>query len=94
GQRIAHAALYEKATAAQNEVERFRASQRPGLGVQECNANITKWEEEIAAFQAQISDRERKISGEKEKRTKIEEAVASTTQEAIDEAAKDGIKYY
>ncbi|MCI57454.1 hypothetical protein A2U01_0078705, partial [Trifolium medium] len=62
--------------------------------VQECNANIAKWEEEIADFQAQVADRERKISGEKEKRTKIEEAVASSTQEAIDEAAKDGIKYY
>ncbi|MCI61894.1 hypothetical protein A2U01_0083151, partial [Trifolium medium] len=57
-------------------------------------ANIAKWEEEIAAFQAQIADRERKISGEKEKRTKIEEAVASMTQEAIDEAANNGIKYY
>ncbi|MCI98323.1 hypothetical protein A2U01_0119626, partial [Trifolium medium] len=45
-------------------------------------------------FQVQIADRERKISEEKEKRTKIEEAVASTTQEAIDEATKDGIKYY
>ncbi|PNX56398.1 hypothetical protein L195_g058187 [Trifolium pratense] len=81
--------------AAQSKVEQMKAqAQQPGLGIQECNSNIAKWEAEIQSFRAEIADREQKILEEKNKRSKIEEAVAATTQESIRDAAKEGISHF
>ncbi|XP_045831628.1 uncharacterized protein LOC123923022 [Trifolium pratense] len=95
GQQAAYDALFEKAMAAQSKVEQMKAqAQQPGLGIQECNSNIAKWEAEIQSFRAEIADREQKILEEKNKRSKIEEAVAATTQESIRDAAKEGISHF
>ncbi|PNX94340.1 hypothetical protein L195_g017513 [Trifolium pratense] len=95
GQQAAYDALFEKAMAAQSKVEQMKAQvQQPGLGIQECNNNIAKWEAEIQSFRAEIADREQKILEEKTKRLKIEEAIAATTQESIRKAAKDGISHF
>ncbi|CAJ2673386.1 unnamed protein product [Trifolium pratense] len=95
GQQAAYDALFEKAMVAQSKVDQMKAQvQQPGLGVQECNNNISKWEAEIESLRAEIADREKKILEEKTKRSKIEEAVASTTQESIREAAKEGISHF
>ncbi|CAJ2657662.1 unnamed protein product [Trifolium pratense] len=88
-------ATVEKAMAAQSKVDQMKAQvQQPGLGIQECTNNISKWEAEINSLRAEIADREKKILEEKAKRTKIEEAVAATTQESIREAAKEGISHF
>ncbi|CAJ2647143.1 unnamed protein product [Trifolium pratense] len=95
GQQAAYDALFEKAMAAQSKVDQMKAQvQQPGLGVQECNNNISKWEAEIETLRAEIADREKKILEEKAKRSKIEEVVAATTQESIREAAKEGISHF
>ncbi|XP_045809919.1 uncharacterized protein LOC123904282 [Trifolium pratense] len=95
GQQAAYDALFEKAMAAQSKVDQMKAQvQQPGLGIQECTNNISKWEAEIDSFRAEIADREKKILEEKAKRVKIEEAVAATTQESIREAAKEGISHF
>ncbi|XP_045797644.1 uncharacterized protein YALI0A18139g-like [Trifolium pratense] len=95
GQQAAYDALFEKAMAAQSKVDQMKAQvQQPGLGIQECTNNISKWEAEINSLRAEIADREKKILEEKAKRSKIEEAVAATTQESIREAAKEGISHF
>ncbi|CAJ2641059.1 unnamed protein product [Trifolium pratense] len=95
GQQVAYDALFEKAMAAQSKVDQMKAQvQQPGLGIQECTNNISKWEAEIDSLRAEIADREKKILEEKAKRSKIEEAVAATTQESIREAAKEGISHF
>ncbi|CAJ2642292.1 unnamed protein product [Trifolium pratense] len=95
GQQAAYDALFEKAMAAQSKVDQMKAQvQQPGLGVQECTNKISKWEVEIESLRAEIADREKKILEEKAKRSKIEEAVAATTQESIQEAAKEGISHF
>ncbi|XP_045797957.1 uncharacterized protein LOC123892183 [Trifolium pratense] len=95
GQQAAYDALFEKAMAAQSKVDQMKAQvQQPGLGIQECTNNISQWEAEIESLRAEIADREKKILEEKAKRTKIEEAVAATTQESIREAAKEGISHF
>ncbi|XP_045810488.1 uncharacterized protein YALI0A18139g-like [Trifolium pratense] len=95
GQQAAYDALFEKAMAAQSKVDQMKAQvQQPGLGIQECTNNISKWEAEIESLRAEIADREKKILEEKAKRSKIEEAVAATTQESIREAAKEGISHF
>ncbi|CAJ2641992.1 unnamed protein product [Trifolium pratense] len=95
GQQAAYDALFEKAMAAQSKVDQMKAQvQQPGLGIQECTNNISKWEAEIDSLRAEIADREKKILEEKAKRSKIEEAVAATTQESIREAAKEGISHF
>ncbi|CAJ2637091.1 unnamed protein product [Trifolium pratense] len=77
GQQAAYDALFEKAMAAQSKVDQMKAQvQQPGLGIQECTNNISKWEAEIDSLRAEIADREKKILEEKAKRSKIEEVVA------------------
>ncbi|CAJ2666749.1 unnamed protein product [Trifolium pratense] len=82
-------------TLGKSKVDQMKAQiQQPGLGVQECTNKISKWEAEIESLRAEIADREKKILEEKAKRSKIEEAVAATTQESIREAAKEGISHF
>ncbi|MCI83690.1 enolase-phosphatase E1-like, partial [Trifolium medium] len=71
-QKQAHAALFDKAKAANENVERMKKevqqTQRTHPEVAKCNENIAVWEDKITELKLQLEEYESSVAAEKLKR--------------------------
>jgi chromosome segregation ATPase len=101
-QKQAQAMFFEKAQAAQAEVEKLRAREVEGIsGVNECNRNISHYnaqikasEEQIKALEEQIVEYRRKIIQEELTKTQLEREIKASTQELVDAKGREGLEAF
>jgi chromosome segregation ATPase len=94
-QKQAQAMFYEKVQEAQAEVDRLCARKVEGInGINECNHNISHYNEQIKALEEQIVEYRRKIIQEEITRVQLEHEVNTSTQELIDEKGREGLQAF
>ncbi|KAK2430056.1 serine/threonine-protein phosphatase 7 long form protein [Trifolium repens] len=93
-QTHAHAALVEKAKAAQAIVERFEKEIESNAELTEYNQNIAAWEGEIAELHLKIQSLNAKIDAEKIKRDEAKTNLTTAVKAWIDKEANEGIKSF
>ncbi|GAU49261.1 hypothetical protein TSUD_137440 [Trifolium subterraneum] len=97
-QEQAKTVVLEKAITANESVERLKAevlqTQQAHPDVVNCDQNINAWEEKIKVLKLQIQEYEENVAAEKLKRTKLQDEIAASTKDVIEEKARQGIKLY
>jgi hypothetical protein len=93
-QTHAHAALVEKAKAAQANVERFEKEIESNAELTKYNQNIAAWEGEIAELHLKIQGLNAKIDAEKVKRDEAKANLTTAVKAWIDKEANEGIKFF
>jgi hypothetical protein len=93
-QTHAHAALVEKAKTAQANVERFEKEIESNAELTEYNQNIAAWEGEIAELHLKIQSLNAKIDAEKIKRDEAKANLTTAVKAWIDKEANEGIKSF
>jgi hypothetical protein len=93
-QTHAHAALVEKAKTAQANVERFEKEIESNAELTQYNQNIAAWEGEIAELHLKIQSLNAKIDAEKIKRDEAKANLTTAVKAWIDKEANEGIKAF
>ncbi|WJX35234.1 hypothetical protein P8452_23253 [Trifolium repens] len=93
-QTHAHAALVEKAKTAQANVERFEKEIESNAELTEYNQNIAAWEGEIAELHLKIQSLNAKIDAEKIKHDEAKANLTTAVKAWIDKEANEGIKSF
>ncbi|KAK2435499.1 serine/threonine-protein phosphatase 7 long form protein [Trifolium repens] len=93
-QTHAHAALVEKANTAQANVERLEKDIESNAELTQYNQNIAAWEGEIAELHLKIQSLNAKIDAEKIKRDEAKANLTTAVKAWIDKEANEGIKAF